>query len=300
MMGFSRYTGSPRGNLASYTSWDRYANNVTLNERLSTSTRYATTDVVDEAASWINRKGSENWLCWVAFNAPHAPFHKPPNDLHSYDALPDTGATNREYYEAMNESMDTELGRLISSIPVSVRDKTMIIFMGDNGTPIGVKRGGFRGNKDQVYEGGVRVPLVVSGALVANPNRTVASLVNSTDIFATVMDVHAINLSIVNQGLVQDTISFLPYVKNVAHPSPRTTAFAEYKNSALATADFSRAVRNDRYKFLRFTIANVISEEFYDLQVDTQEATNILLRTLTPTEQTNLDSLRTRLAQLTN
>ncbi len=302
MMGFSRYTGSPRGDLTSYTSWDRYANNITLNERLSTSTRYATTDVVDEAASWINRKGADNWHCWVAFNAPHSPFHKPPNELHSYDALPDTGATNRQYFEAMAESMDTEIGRLISNIPVSVRNKTMIIFMGDNGTPVGVKRGGFRGNKDLVYEGGVRVPLVVSGAMVASPNRTVDSLVNSTDVFATVMDVHGINLSTVYEGLVQDTVSFLPYIKNITHPAPRTTAFVEYKSSALSTADFNRAVRNDRYKLCRFTVnsTGVTTEEFYDLQVDSLEATNILVRTLTSTEQTNLDNLRTRLAELTN
>lgn len=302
LMGFSRYVGSPRADLAGFTSWDRYVNNLTLNERLTTSTTYATTDVVNESVSWINRNGNSNWMCWVAFNAPHDPFHKPPNALHSYDALADIGAPNRSYYEASCEAMDTELGRLLSSIPTAVRNKTMVVFIGDNGTPNAVKRGGYRGSKATVYEGGSRVPFVVSGALVANPNRTSNVLVNTTDLFATVMDVHGINLSAVNEGLPQDTVSILPYVQNLSHPTPRTTAYVSHKSNATATADYNRSVRNDRYKLLRFTLGatGVTSEEFYDLQLDELETTNILLRTLTTTEQTNLNNLRTRLAELSN
>ena len=298
LMGFSRYVGNLQGQVVNYNSWARYVNNTTLVERLTTSTTYATIDGVNEAVSWINRQGNQNWFCWLALNTPHAPFHKPPNNLHSYDSLPDTGAANRSYYEAMSEALDTELGRLLSSIPASVRSKTTIIFIGDNGTPMGVKSGGFRGAKGGVYEGGLRVPLVVSGALVANPNRSVDQLINSSDVFATVMDIHGINLSSVNEGRVQDTISFLPYVKNVTHPSPRTTSFGEIRANA---TNYSRTVKNDRYKLVRLTNdASVTTEEYYDLQVDALEATNILLRTLTATEQSNLDSLRARLAELSN
>ncbi|MDZ4848870.1 MAG: sulfatase-like hydrolase/transferase [Pirellulaceae bacterium] len=298
LMGFSRYIGNLMGQVPNYSNWSRYVNNTTLVERLTTSTTYATTDVVNQAVSWINRQGNQNWFCWVALNAPHSPFHKPSNELHSYDALAATGAPDRSYYEAMCESLDTEMGRLLSSIPTDVKNKTMIIFIGDNGTPSAVKSGGFRGSKGNVYDGGLRVPLVVSGALVANPNRNVDQLVNSTDIFATVMDVHGINLATVNEGRIQDTVSFLPYVKNVVHTAPRTTSFGEIRANA---TNFSRAVRNDRYKLVRLTNnAGVTSEEFYDLQVDAQEASNILLRTLTPSEQTNLDSLRARLLALSN
>jgi arylsulfatase A-like enzyme len=300
LMGFSRFVGGTNGAVSSYTSWSRYVNNLTLNERLTTSTTYTTTDTVNEAVSWIKRNGNSNWLCWVALHAPHSPFHIPPSHLHS--ATFSTPPTNRELFAAMVQSMDTELGRLLSSLPTDVRNKTIVIFIGDNGTPNNVKSGGFRGSKDNIYEGGIRVPLVVSGALVSNPNRTVSQLVNSTDIFATVMDVHGINLSSVNEGLVQDTVSFLPYVKNASHPSPRTTAFVGRRSSGAANADFQRAVRNDRYKLLRFTVATtgVTTEEFYDLQVDPLEASNILLGTPTATQQSNLDSLRTRLAELSN
>ena len=300
LMGFSRYTGNLQGQVGNYSSWARYVNNLTLAERLTTSTTYATQDGLNEAVSWINRQGNLNWFCWLALNTPHAPFHKPPNDLHSYDALADTGAANRSYFEAMSESLDTVLGRLLDSIPASVKSKTTIIFIGDNGTPTGVKRGGFRGSKDTVYEGGLRVPLVVSGPLVASPNRTVDNVINTTDVFATIMDIHGISLSLVNEGKTQDSVSFLPYVKNITHPAPRTTAFVDYRDLT-NPAIFSRTARNDRYKLIRLTNASsATSEEYYDLQVDALEATNILLRTLTAAEQTNIDNLRARIAELSN
>ena len=64
--------------------------------------------------------------------------------------------------------------------------------------------------------------------------------------------------------------------------------------------NFSRTARNQRYKLLRFTNSGVTTEEFYDLELDMLEASNILLRALTPLEQANLDSLRTRLSELSN
>src|SRR6185369_15033160 len=82
------------------------------------------------------QQGTNNWFLWLAFNAPHDPFHKPPNDLHSYHDLSASStavAQNpRPYYEAMAEAMDTEFGRLLKTID---RSNTVIIFVGDNGTP---------------------------------------------------------------------------------------------------------------------------------------------------------------------
>ncbi len=57
------------------------------------------------------RIAGQPWFAWAAFNAPHAPLHFPPNDLHSYDAA---ATTNRNQYEAMCEALDTEVGRLLA------------------------------------------------------------------------------------------------------------------------------------------------------------------------------------------
>ncbi len=292
-MGFSKYAGNLTSTLTSYTSWPKVENNTNRVETTSTSTTYATSDVVNEALEWIGARGSNNWFAWVAFNAPHDPFHVPPNDLHSYDT---TATNNRKKYEAMCEAMDTELGRLLDGIPDTVMAKTMVIFVGDNGTPSAVKQGGLRGAKFDVYEGGIRVPLYVSGKNVSGSNRTVSSLVNTTDIFATLMDVHGIALSTVDEGKTQDTRTMLPYIKNVTHPSPRNTAFADIRSINGAT--ISSAIRNANYKLIRRKTGTTSSEEFYNISTDTLEATNLKAATapaLSGTNLTNYNSLKTTL-----
>jgi hypothetical protein len=66
--------------------------------------------------------------------------------------------------------LDTELGRLLAEIDL---EKTVVIFVGDDGTPAPVKDAGtgIRGSKGSVYEGGVRVPFIVSGAGVTRRGR---------------------------------------------------------------------------------------------------------------------------------
>lgn len=66
------YAGATAGALPNYFSWTK-----TTNGEISTNTTYATTDVVNDAVSWINTRtvGDQQWLAWVAFNAPHIPYH---------------------------------------------------------------------------------------------------------------------------------------------------------------------------------------------------------------------------------
>src|SRR5262245_64329774 len=66
-------------------------------------------------------------------------------------------------------------------------DKTVIIFMGDNGTPAPAKdtAARIRGSKGGVYEGGVRVPLIVAGPGVTRRGRD-PQIVTDTDMYATI------------------------------------------------------------------------------------------------------------------
>jgi hypothetical protein len=132
--GWPHFSGSLSLGVADYFRWEK-----TVNGAKTISTNYATTDNVNDALTWIREQGTTNWFLWLAFNAPHTPLHKPPNHLHSSEALPadqnSIGQKPRPYYEAMVEAMDTELGRLLSKID---RSNTVVIFIGDNGTPVDV------------------------------------------------------------------------------------------------------------------------------------------------------------------
>ena len=121
------------------------------------------------------------WFCWVAFNAPHTPFHNPPEELHSYGPNP-LGSGNRTAYEATLEALDTELGRLLAFVDLA---NTNVILIGDNGTPGQVVQAPFaRGHaKGSLYEGGIHVPMVVSGPHVAlAPGTESPRMVNAVDL----------------------------------------------------------------------------------------------------------------------
>ena len=292
--GWPRYAGTRPGSgaVSSYFSWPKTVNGVTR-----TSTTYVTTDTVNEAVASIGEAKAQNrpYFLWVALNAPHFPFHKPPNALHSKDSLPATGASDRAYFEAMVEAMDTEIGRLLDA--VGNLSQTTVIFVGDNGTTGSVIASPYPKGKDKgtLYQGGVHVPLLVAGAGVASPNRIATALVNTTDLFPTILQLADIDpADVIPAGTKTDGVSLLPYLGNRTHPSPRTWAYSE-QFAARYNARWERAIRDGRYKLIRRASG---SREFYDLNADSLESKNLLLRTLTSEQSKALNTLEQRLSAL--
>jgi len=187
-------------------------------------------------------------MCYVAFQAPHAPFHRPPDHLFT-EALPPgdprktcgaaTGADPRPFFKAMVEAMDTEIGRLVESLPDSVLADTTVIFMGDNGTDYCLGVPPFDGPaKSTLYEGGVNVPLIAWGAHVPRGGECEA-LVQTTDLFATVAELAGVDLEEDLPGEYFESMSMVPYFRTPHLRSIRRTVFAEIFSPNGAT-DFSR------------------------------------------------------------
>lgn len=272
LMGFDDYMGSLGGGVPDYFSWTKNVNGTS-----SPETDYVTSVTVDDAINWIDAKGTEPWFCWVAFNAPHTPFHLPPTDLHSYDTLSgdaaDISANPLPYYQAMVESLDTEIGRLLGAIDSNVLAETTVIFIGDNGTPAQVATDFERGNKGQLFQGGVHVPCIMSGVGVMPPlNRTHDALAHVVDLFDTIAELAGIDTTNELPGGVHiDSKSMAGYLLDANLPSAHHIAFAERFTVDGANQD-GKAVRNERYKLLRLDNGN---ERFYDLQSDPLESTNL-------------------------
>ena len=132
-MGIDYFAGLIPGTLTDYNQWE-----LTINEQTNTNEEYITTKLTDLAIEWVNAQ-EKPWFCWLAYTAPHSPFHLPPAKMHSQGGLVDDPASlevnPRPYYMAMIESIDYEIGRLLSQIPIAERENTVVIFVGDNGTP---------------------------------------------------------------------------------------------------------------------------------------------------------------------
>lgn len=212
LAGYSHFAGSLEGQLGSYSNWRRVVDGVA-----TPMFRYATSVCVDDALGWIHAQ-EEPWLCVITFQAPHAPFHRPPVGLHTQvlpaeDPSPSCGqpgADPRPFYKAMVEALDTEIGRLLASLPRGERERTTVFFLGDNGTDGCVTAPTFPNQaKGTLSESGLRVPLIASGHRVTGRGRC-ASLVNTTDLFATVAELAGVDLAATLPDVTLDSRSFAP------------------------------------------------------------------------------------------
>ena len=306
--GWPHYAGCLTGTLVggangtgTYTSWTKTINGVT--GTTNGTTTYATTDVTNDALAWIGARGSNPWFAWVAYNAPHTPFHKPPPNLHTYDttvanwaSLPINSSTanQRLHHNAAVEAMDTEIGRLLAGISPTVRANTWIIFLGDNGTTNQIIQTPFTTghSKDSLYEGGVRVPMLISGPGIVSPNRESAALVHAVDLYSTILEMAGIDVAATQPAVKPiDSRSLMPLLLNQSEP-PRA-AYSEESGAAIAAADSGRTVRIGDYKLIRF---NDNTERLHLISSDPDEQTNLLLGALTVPAQAAYAQLTAQLA----
>ncbi|MBL4701354.1 MAG: sulfatase-like hydrolase/transferase [Phycisphaeraceae bacterium] len=215
----------------SYVNWPKVTNGV---ERRSNT--YATTATVDDFLSWESKSDAPYFVV-LSFNAPHAPFHEPPKALYSSrintSNLPKENP--RPYYKAMVEALDFELGRLFVSLGASI-DNTMIIFMSDNGVPSVVVRKdpnrvlGDDHCKGSAYEGGVNIPLMISGPRVTVPGSDCSALVHAVDIFATVAELAGVDLKdpeVFPSKRILDSKSMVPFLEEPNRQSSRQFNYTE-------------------------------------------------------------------------
>jgi arylsulfatase A-like enzyme len=262
-MGVGYYAGLINGGVQSYTNW-----NLTENGTTSNSNEYTSTKFTDLAIDWVDQQ-TQPWFLWLAYNAPHTPFHLPPNDLHSQGNLPSDqvsiDANPLPYYLAMIEAMDTEMGRLIASLSEAERDNTVIIFIGDNGSPGQVAQE-YNSNraKGSIYQGGVNVPMIVSGKNVTRINAIEDALINTTDLFATISELAGNSTPEIN-----DSKSFKDLLTS-SNPETRDYTYTEVGNNA-GGSDYT--IRNATHKYMLFDNG---TERFYNLNTNPLENPNLL------------------------
>ncbi|MGS2723389.1 sulfatase-like hydrolase/transferase [Porticoccus sp. GXU_MW_L64] len=281
-MGIPHFAGVLGGGVNDYSQW-----NFTVNGQTSPSATYNTTELTDQAIDWLQSR-SGPWFLWLAYIAPHAPFHLPPDDLHSASlsgATADINDNPRDYYLTAIEAMDTEIGRLLDSMEQEQRDNTVIIYIGDNGSPARVtdQLVFANGSKGSLTEGGVRVPLVVSGAGVTRQNQREGALVNSTDLFATITDLAGSSTT-----AIHDSQSFAGLLTDANSPS-REYIYTDFDSDQRS----GWAIRNDRYKLIELSDG---SQTLYDLIDNPDETNNLLLSGLDFSD--TVDQLRTEALQI--
>jgi arylsulfatase B len=294
-LGYDHFAGLFIGTLPNYFNWQKITNGVT-----STVTTYATTENINDAIAWTSAQTNPFFL-WLAPSAPHTPFHLPPAGLHSYTTLSGTAQNitqnPRAYFKASIEALDTEIGRLFASLKAQGKfDNTDFIFVGDNGDTQQITQNTTPGrSKGTIYQGGVRVPLIIAGPSVVNPGRVSNALVNTVDLFSTILELFGYTSWVSQIALDKpvDTRSILPVLKNTS-TGERRWAFTEIFKPTTDAED-GKAMRNADFKLLRFDNG---AEAFYNLTIDPSESNNLLSGTLTAEQRQNYVFLCTEMRSL--
>jgi arylsulfatase B len=274
--GFDGYAIAP-GNLGDqgedYHRFEFIRNGARTNEE-----GYLPSMTVESALRFIKRQEGA-WFAWVALNLAHAPYHQPPPDLAPHTGK--DGLTDR--YRSMVKAADTLIGRLLDGIPPEVLARTVVIVMGDNGTPEGVTRPPLNPEhaKSSVYEGGVRVPLVVWGPSVVGRGRVSETPVAAVDLLPTVAELLGRALDDAEAAQV-DGRSFADALWSDHLPRDGRAIYAELfapnTHQAALRRVHRRAITDERFKL----VATPEGEELYDLREDPWERNNLLLRGAAP------------------
>ena len=242
----------------------------TENGKDTQRTDYATTVTTDYAINWIDQQDGGPWFAWIAHQSPHGPFHTPPEGMFTSNA-DKSELSNLENYIAMLESVDFELNRLLDSLDPDERARTTVIVLGDNGTPGPVMPGSRGRVKGSIYQGGIHVPMIVSGYQVARRGERESALVNGTDLFATIADLAGTGVTRHGNGISQLELF------SEAVPGPRKYAYSENGGGRNGR---SWTVRDQRFKL----IVSDAGEELYDLQADAREKNNLIAATSSDAE----------------
>ena len=146
--------------------------------------------LTDRAIAFCTRAHDRPFLCVLAHNAVHRPELAPAAAVARFAARPDADAeVNRPVLGAMVEQLDAACGRLLDALRAAGRERdTIVVFTSDHG-PLApsARRKPLRGAKADLYEGGLRVPLVLRwpGNIAAESIRE--HLVSGADLFPTLL-----------------------------------------------------------------------------------------------------------------
>jgi arylsulfatase A-like enzyme len=216
----------------------------------------------EEAAAFIRQNPEKPWMLYLAFNAPHTP-HEP--TAARWEKFAHIQNPQRRKYLAQVSLLDDAVGVVTGALAQSGQtQRTLTFFFSDNGghSPSGSDNGPLRANKGTLYEGGVRVPFLVSW-----PQRIPAGIIYdapviSLDVFATALAAAGVP---VPADRKYDSVNLVPHLSGEKKTPPHERLLWR-----LRAKDF--AIREGSWKLIE---QQDKPAELYDLATDTGEQRNL-------------------------
>ena len=234
---------------------------------------YLPNRLADEAIAFISEQKSKDKPFFVALwnYTVHWPMEAPDKLVEKYKNLPVKGYRDHRY-AAMIEAMDIAIGKVLKSLDdLNITEETLVIFTSDNGPFGGVGDASpLRADKGHLYEGGIRVPLIVRW-----PGKVEAGVVEKTPVILT--DFHPTILAAtgldLNSTIPNDGDNLIPLLEGKKEFKNRAL-YWHYPNFAFHRDNrLGSAIREGDHKLLHFYDTDSI--ELYNLKKDISEKNDL-------------------------
>ncbi|MCG8528437.1 MAG: sulfatase-like hydrolase/transferase [Opitutales bacterium] len=216
---------------------------------------YLTDVFTDQAIRYIEANGESPFFMFLSYNAVHTPMHAKQEDLDRYQ-----GHT-RQKLAAMTWNVDQNIGRVLDKLEeLQLSENTLIFFLSDNGGAESNQSSneplkGWKGNK---YEGGHRVPFIVSWPLQIDGGLRYYKLTSALDIFAT---------SIVAAGLEKtpgnplDGVDLIPFLSGESTKAPHDKLFWRKDRMAAMRHGYFKLVRLEGFGYRLYSLKDNAGED---------------------------------------
>jgi len=215
-----------------------------------------TIDAQKSLAVWHYQK--QPFFIYLPHFAPHTPLTAKEELIKKYPAATTfKGQQNNPIYAAMLESLDESVGRIVKALDdAKLSENTIVIFTSDNGglattegpnTPA-TSNAPLREGKGWLYEGGIRVPLLVKWPGHVKANITCDVPVCGIDLLPTIRDACEIKPT---ESLNLDGVSLLPLLKQ-SGTIARDSLFWHYPHYANQGGKPGAVIRSGEWKLIEF------------------------------------------------
>ena len=180
--------------------------------------RYLTDVWAQEAVAFIERHRDEPFFLHVTFNAPHTPLQAPEEDIAPFRGKEGLNTGVATLY-GMIRRMDTAVAQILDALDrCGVRDNTLVFFTSDNGPQFGGQGDmalnrfncQLHGAKGSVYEGGIRLPLLLRWPDGLDAGREVSEMVHFADWYPTILA--ALGIPVPADNLPLDGVNVWPVI----------------------------------------------------------------------------------------
>ena len=264
--GFDEFVGF-RGGWQDYYDWRLCYNQ----DFRKADGQYLTDLFSDEAAGFIRRHHQEPFFLHVTYNAPHFPLQAPESEIAPFR---ETGRFTEglSTLYGMIHRMDTGVARILDELAqCGVAENTIVLFTSDNGPQFGgygedcITRFNchYNGAKGSVYEGGIRVPMILRWPAGFQGGQQLDEMVHFTDWLPTLLSAAGCELP---REPALDGVNVLPMLQGEAG-KVCTRRFWQW-NRYTPEITSNAAMRDGDWKLVRPTLGETMFLTQYDLDMD--------------------------------